>query len=104
MADEIDPTRRLRRALERALHPEHLEIEDESRHHAGHREGGGGGHFRVLVVSDAFRGHGMVARQRQVYAALGAALGSEIHALAMRTLTPEEWREAAGARPGGFRK
>ena len=41
-----------------------------------------------------------MARQRLVYAALGDWMGSEIHALSMRTLTPEEWTETARTAPG----
>jgi acid stress-induced BolA-like protein IbaG/YrbA len=49
------------------------------------------------VVSARFEGRTRVERQRLVYAALGDLFPSAIHALAMRTLTPEEWqREALG--------
>jgi stress-induced morphogen len=47
-----------------------------------------------LVVSDAFRGLGAVERHRAVYAALGALMGREIHALALQTATTEEWKTA----------
>jgi len=75
--------------------PQHLRVEDESARHVGHAgAASGGGHFRVLIVADAFRGQDRLARQRAVYAALGTAMQGDIHALALRTLTPEEW--AAG--------
>ncbi len=78
--------------LRQALAPKHLSVEDESAQHVGHAgAAGGGGHFRVLIVSDSFRGQEPVARHSAVYAALGTAMQSEIHALALRTLTPEEW-------------
>lgn len=78
--------------LRAAFAPVHLAVGDESARHAGHAgAASGGGHFRVLIVSEAFRGHDPVSRQRSVYAALGAAIPAEIHALALRTLTPEEW-------------
>jgi len=47
-------------------------------------------HFDATVVSDAFRGKLPLARHRMVYATLGGRMGGEIHALALRTLTPEE--------------
>lgn len=47
-------------------------------------------HFELEVVSPAFEGKGLVERHRIVYAALGAAVGAEIHALKLRTLTPSE--------------
>ena len=78
--------------LRRVFRPTHIVVEDESALHRGHAgAAGGGGHFRVTIVSDAFRGQSPVARQRAVYAALGDAMKHEIHALAMQTLTPEEW-------------
>ena len=88
----MDRRNRIETALQQALAPQHLEVVDESALHAGHAgAAGGGGHFRALVVSDHFRGHDLLTRQRMVYAALGDAMKSAIHALALRTLTPEEW-------------
>ncbi len=88
----MDRVRWIEETLRRALAPRHLTVEDDSARHAGHAgAAGGGGHFRVLIVADAFRGHDLVSRQRSVYAALGSAMRSEIHALQLRTLTPEEW-------------
>lgn len=84
--------------LRDAFAPQHLEIIDESARHAGHAgAAGGGGHYRVLLVSSAFHDKDLLARQRLVYAALGEAMRSRIHALALRTLTPDEW--AAQPRP-----
>lgn len=87
--------------LRRGFSPTHLEVEDESHRHRGHPgAAGGGGHFRALIVSAAFAGLSRVARQRAVYAHLGDAMHSSIHALALRTLTPEEWaREATKPAP-----
>ncbi|MEZ0470635.1 BolA family protein [Luteimonas salinilitoris] len=53
-------------------------------------QGEDGVHFEALVVSDAFAGKLPLARHRMVYATLGELMGGEIHALALRTLTPEE--------------
>ena len=90
----------LRNALQAGFAPAHLEVEDESHLHAGHAGArGGGGHFRALIVSAAFRGQSQVARQRAVYAHLGDAMRGAIHALALRTLTPDEW--AAERPPDG---
>jgi BolA family transcriptional regulator, general stress-responsive regulator len=82
----------IRKKLEAALTPERLTIEDEShlhRGHAGHRPGGET-HFRVTIVSAAFAGKARVARHRMVTSALAAEIGNPIHALAMKTLTPDE--------------
>ena len=88
----------LSEALRRGLEPSHLVVEDEGHLHVGHAgAAGGGGHFRALIVSAAFRGQTRVARQRAVYALLGEAMRSTIHALALRTLTPEEWAAESAA-------
>jgi acid stress-induced BolA-like protein IbaG/YrbA len=47
-------------------------------------------HFQAMIVSDAFAGKSRLDRHRMVYAALGERLGGEVHALSLRTLTPEE--------------
>lgn len=47
-------------------------------------------HYELLVVSAAFEGKGLVERHRMIYAALGPAVGAEIHALSLKTLTPVE--------------
>jgi acid stress-induced BolA-like protein IbaG/YrbA len=49
-----------------------------------------GVHFEALVVAEAFRGKLPLACHRMVYATLGERMGGEIHALALKTLTPEE--------------
>ena len=53
---------------------------------------GDGQHFQALVVSQAFAGRSRVQRHQLVYAALGERMREEIHALSMRTLTPDEWQ------------
>ena len=52
---------------------------------------GDGQHFSALIVSRAFEGKSRVQRHQFVYAALGERMREEIHALSMRTLTPQEW-------------
>ena len=53
---------------------------------------GDGQHFQAVVVSAQFDGKSRVQRPQLVYAALGGRMREEIHALSMRTLTPQEWR------------
>jgi acid stress-induced BolA-like protein IbaG/YrbA len=53
---------------------------------------GDGRHFQALIVSPAFEGKSRVVRHQLVYAALGDRMRQEIHALSMRTLTPDEYR------------
>ena len=55
-----------------------------------HVQGDDGVHFEALVVCEAFAGKLPLARHRMVYATLGTLMGNEIHALALKTLTPDE--------------
>ena len=55
---------------------------------------GDGQHFQALIVSRQFAGRSRVQRHQLVYAALGERMREEIHALSMRTLTPDEWQTA----------
>jgi len=52
---------------------------------------GDGAHFEAVIVSPAFAGLTRVAQHQLVFAALGERMRSEIHALSMRTYSPEEW-------------
>ena len=81
---------RIRRALERGLAPAQLSIADDSAAHAGHAGAREGGHFRVAVVSERFRGRTALERHRLVYEAVGALMGHDIHALNIVAQTPEE--------------
>lgn len=51
---------------------------------------GDGHHFEAVVVTEAFAGKGKLQRHQMVYAALGARMGNEIHALSLKTLAPGE--------------
>jgi len=81
----------IRARLAAALVPEELRVEDESHRHVGHAGARDGrGHFRVHVVSAAFRGQPSLARHRAVYAALGDLMQTDIHALAIDARAPGE--------------
>ena len=81
---------RIRQAIEQQLAPASLDIVDDSAAHAGHAGAREGGHFRVTLVADAFRGHSSIERHRLVYAAVAPLMGSDIHALNIVARTPEE--------------
>lgn len=73
------------------LAPQRLELIDDSALHAGHEGAkGGGGHYRLLIVSTAFAGRSTIARHRQVYDLLGDLMRGRIHALSIKALAPEE--------------
>jgi len=81
----------IRERLVAALAPSELAIEDDSHRHAGHAGARDGrGHFRVRIVSTAFRDQLPLARHRAVYAALGELMQTDIHALAIDARAPEE--------------
>jgi len=85
-----DTIARIRAALERELKPTRLTIADESAAHAGHAGAREGGHFRLEVVSDRFRGLSPLARHRIVYGAVADLMRRGLHALAIEARTPEE--------------
>ena len=80
----------IRAAIERELAPTSIEIFDDSARHAGHAGAREGGHFRVTLVSAAFKGRPQLERHRMVYAAVAALMGRGIHALNIVARTPEE--------------
>ena len=55
--------------------------------------GDDGTHFEAIIVSPAFEGKTMVQQHQLVYAALGDRMRAEIHALSMKTYTPQKWQE-----------
>ena len=83
---------RIRAKLTEHLAPQSLDIVDESQRHVGHagHDGRGESHFAVAIVSDRFAGCSRVERQRMVYAILADELAERVHALSLRTLTPQE--------------
>ena len=78
--------------LTKAFAPERLEVIDESHLHAGHAGARPGGetHYRVYIVSQAFRGKSRIDRHRLVNATLSSELEGGVHALAIRAAAPGE--------------
>lgn len=87
----------IRQKLEVAFQPLILEIEDQSHKHQGHagHRPGIETHFDVRIVSSAFDGVLRVQRHRMVTNVLKDEIGNPIHALALKTLTPDEAAKAA---------
>lgn len=78
--------------LTEAFAPESLKVVDESHQHeghAGHRRGGQT-HFRVYIVSDAFKGKTRLERHRLINGALSGELADSVHALAIYAAAPSE--------------
>jgi len=78
--------------LTQAFAPESLRVADESHQHEGHagHRPGGQTHFRVYIVSEAFRGKSRIERHRMVNAALAGELQGGVHALAIHASAPGE--------------
>ena len=82
----------IRQRLTAALSPSRLDLADESALHAGHAGARpeGESHFRLLIVAAIFDGKSRLERQRIVFAALGDLMHTDIHALSITALTPDE--------------
>lgn len=74
----------IRQYISQGLSCQHIEVD------------GDGQHFDAVIVSDVFAGKSRVQRHQAVYAVLGDRMRQEIHALSMKTLTPEEWKGISG--------
>lgn len=86
----VDRVERIREALT-ALQPVRLDIRDDSAKHARHAGARDGrGHFSVSIVSAAFDGLSPIQRHKRVYAAMGALMDTDVHALAIVAKTPAE--------------
>jgi BolA protein len=82
----------LTRKLTEAFTPQSLNVVDESHQHAGHAgaQPGGQTHFRVYIVSDAFKGKTRIDRHRMINQVLSDDLAAGVHALAIHATAPGE--------------
>ncbi len=83
--------------LQTEFEPLHLEVVNES--HMHNVPEGSESHFKVTLVADRFSGQGLIHRHRAVNRLLAEELAGGIHALALHTLTPEEWFAKGGQSP-----
>ena len=74
-------TQRIREMIEQGISTSFVEVE------------GDGTHFQAVVVSEQFRGKPPIERHKLVYAALGDAMESEIHAISIKTYTDDQWKK-----------
>ncbi len=74
-----------------------VEIEDRSdlhKHHQGRMNAPvGSGHYDAIVVAESFAGKTMMQQHRMVYSALAEQMQTTIHALSLKTYTPEQWQQ-----------
>lgn len=85
---------RIQEKLASGLQTTHLEVINESHMHNVPR--GSESHFRVTIVSPQFSGQRLLQRHRTVNALLREELAGPVHALALHTLSPDEWRQRGG--------
>lgn len=83
--------------LAAGLSPVHLEVVNESNQHNVPPDSET--HFKVVVVSEDFDGQRKVARHQSVYGLLQQELAGPVHALALHTYTPSEWKDRFGEAP-----
>ena len=81
--------------LSASFSPLHIEVVNESHMHGV--PAGSESHFRITLVSESFAARRLLERHRAVNDALAEELRGPVHALALHTLTPEEWFERGGA-------
>ena len=83
---------RIAEKLTAAFKPQSLDVADESHQHEGHsgHRPGGQTHFRVYIVSEAFKGKSRIDRHRMINSALAAELAGSVHALAIQAKAPGE--------------
>jgi len=82
---------RIREALQVSLDTDDIAVRDDSHLHVGHAGAQSGlGHFHVTIRSAKFSGQSKINRHRLVYEALGDLMETDIHALSIRALAPEE--------------
>ena len=90
-----DRVAQIRLRLEAELQPEELDVVDDSHRHVGHAGARDGrGHFQVRILSRRFAGKRTVERHRMVYAALGSLMQTDIHALGLVALSPDDSKSA----------
>lgn len=93
---DLNRRARVAQSLKSKFQVEYLEIEDESRKH--HR-GGDETHLRVVLVSSDFVGQSQIQRQRAINQLLQNEFDQGLHALSLKTYTPEEWQKRGGSAP-----
>lgn len=87
----------IKQALNTEFAPLHLEVVDESSNHNVPEDNQS--HFKVTLVTEQFEGKPLIARHRAVNATLEGDIRNQIHALALHTMTPEEWFAKGGVSP-----
>jgi BolA protein len=93
----MDTTATIKATLQEKINATIVEIFDRSdlhKHHKGRMDAPvGSGHYDAIVVADSFLGKTMMQQHRMVYTALEEHMQTTIHALSLKTYTPEQWEQ-----------
>ena len=73
-----------------SLNPIKIDIVDEGHLHVGHAGAKSGGHFKLYIVSNHFKGQSMIDRHKLIYKSLDNLMNTEVHALSFKAISPEE--------------
>ena len=87
----------IEKKLSERFTPLHLEVVNES--HMHNVPEGSESHFRVVLVTEGFEGKPLIQRHREVNGVLADEMQGPVHALALHTMTPEEWFAKGGEAP-----
>ncbi len=87
----------IERKITESLTPAHLEVINESHMHSVPPDSES--HFKLVIVTERFAGETRIRRHQAVNRILADELASDIHALSLQTLTPDEWLAKGGAIP-----
>ncbi|MCP5468420.1 MAG: BolA family transcriptional regulator [Deltaproteobacteria bacterium] len=83
---------KIEKILQESFAPNFLEVHDDSGRHAGHTGArGGGGHYQVIIVSSKFKDKTLIEQHRLVNESLKNLFKEKVHALALKTYSPEQW-------------
>src|SRR5689334_12023590 len=83
----------IKKLIQKSFDPDILDVVNESQNHNVPK--GSESHFKLVCVTSKFNGQSRVQRQREIYLVLGDLLKTKVHALALYTFTPEEWKTAS---------
>ena len=80
--------------LRTAFAPTYLDVIDESHQH--NVPSGAESHFKIVIVSNEFADQSLIARHRSINQLLAEELNGGVHALSLKTMTPQEWQKKGG--------
>lgn len=87
-------TEKISNLLSSNLQVHHLDIIDDSAKHQNHKKDSSGGHYTMILISNDFIELDLLTRHKKVYGILDTLMKTEIHALSMKLMTIEEFKNS----------